>query len=107
MPLGLVQIGFLLALAGLAIPLIIHFTFRTRPRTVDVGSIRFLREILERSRNRKKVMRLLLLSLRMICVGLLAFLFARPYLTDRTSGGAARFVAVLIDDSASMRLNHQ
>jgi hypothetical protein len=104
---GLVQTGFLLALAGLAIPLLIHFTFRSRPRTVDVGSIRFLREILERSRNRKKVMRWLLLSLRMVCVGLLALLFARPYLTDRASGGAGRFLAVLIDDSASMRLNHQ
>ncbi|MEX2137874.1 MAG: BatA domain-containing protein [Pirellulales bacterium] len=104
---GLVQTAFLLALAGLAIPLLIHFTFRSRPRTVDVGSIRFLREILERSRNRKKVMRWLLLSLRMVCVGLLALLFARPYLTDRTSGSAGRFMAVLIDDSASMRLNHQ
>jgi hypothetical protein len=107
MDLGLVQTGFLLALAGLAIPLIIHFTFRSRPRTVDLGSIRFLREILERSHNRKKVMRLLLLSLRMVAVGLLAFLFARPYLTDRTSATGGRFVAVLIDDSASMRLAHQ
>jgi hypothetical protein len=107
MSLGLVQTGFLLALIGLAIPVIIHFTVRSRPRTIEVGSIRFLRESLERSRNRKKVMRLLLLSLRMVCVGLLALLFARPYLTDRTSGAADRFMAVLIDDSASMRLSHQ
>jgi hypothetical protein len=107
MDLGLVQTGFLLALAGLAIPLVIHFTFRSRPRTVDLGSIRFLREILERSKNRKKVMRLLLLSLRMVAVGLLAFLFARPYLTDRTSASGGRFMAVLIDDSGSMRLTQQ
>jgi hypothetical protein len=52
-------------------------------------------------------MRWLLLSLRMVCVGLLALLFARPYLTDRTAGSADRFLAVLIDDSASMRLNHE
>jgi hypothetical protein len=101
---GLVQTGFLLALIGLAIPVIIHFTFRTRPRTVDLGSIKFLRDILERSRNRKKVMRWLLMSLRMACIALLALLFARPFLTDRARGGADRFVAILIDDSASMRL---
>lgn len=104
MSFGLVQTGFLLALAGLAIPLIIHFTFRTRPRTVDLGTIRFLRDILERSRNRKKVMRWLLLAARMACVALLALLFARPFLIERATGGADRLVAVLIDDSASMRL---
>ena len=101
---GLVQIGFLLAVLGVAIPLIINFTFRARPRVVELGSIRFLREILERSRNRKRVMRWLLLTLRMACILLLAILFARPYFSQRAPSGEHQFRAVLIDNSASMGL---
>lgn len=100
-----VQAGFLLALAGLAIPLILHFTHRSRPQLANLGSIRFLREILERTRNRRRILRWLLLALRVAFVGLLALLFARPYLPQRTTGGADQFVAVLIDASGSMRLN--
>jgi hypothetical protein len=100
-----VQAGFLLALAGLAIPLILHFTHRSRPQLANLGSIRFLREILERTRNRRRILRWLLLALRVAFVGLLAFLFARPYLPQRMTGGADQFVAVLVDASGSMRLN--
>ena len=96
-----------LALAAVAIPLIVHFTFRARPRTVDLGSIRFLQEIIERSRNRKKVMRWLLLALRMACIVMLVLLFARPYLPERVLSGDDSFVAVLVDDSASMRVVQQ
>jgi hypothetical protein len=99
-----VQAGFLLALAGLAIPLILHFTHRSRPQLANLGSIRFLREILERTRNRRRILRWLLLALRVGFVGLLAFMFARPYLPQRTRGGADEFAAVLVDASGSMRL---
>jgi hypothetical protein len=100
-----VQAGFLLALTGLAIPLILHFTHRSRPQLANLGSIRFLREILERTRNRRRILRWLLLALRVAFVGLLALLFARPYLPQRTTGGADQFVAVLVDASGSMRRN--
>jgi hypothetical protein len=105
MGLEFVQVGFLAALAGLAIPLILHFTHRSRPQLANLGSIRFLREILERTRNRRRILRWLLLALRVAFVGLLAFMFARPYLPQRTRGGADQFVAVLVDASGSMRLN--
>ncbi|MEM9656836.1 MAG: BatA and WFA domain-containing protein, partial [Planctomycetota bacterium] len=104
---GLIQASFLFALAGLSIPLIIHFTFRAQPRNVDLGTIKFLREIVESSRNRKRVMRWLLLSLRMGCLILLALLFARPFLKERTEASHERLVAVLIDNSGSMQVRRE
>jgi hypothetical protein len=106
MDIGFVQIGFLLAFAALAIPLVLHFTHRSRPRIVDLGSIRFLREILQRTRNRRRVMRWLLLALRVGLVGLLALAFARPYLSQRITGGEKQCVMLLVDGSASMRATH-
>ena len=49
-------------------------------------------------------MRWLLLALRLACVALLAFLFARPYLLEARQGGEKTTVVVLIDQSATMEL---
>ena len=105
MNLGIVQSGMLWGLLALSIPFIVHLLFRQRPREVSIGSVRFLREIMEKHRNRRRVMRWLLMMLRMAGVALLALLFARPFFTE--SGAAERgkkFLAVLIDRSASMQL---
>ena len=42
--------------------------------------------------------------LRLACVGLLAFLFARPYLLASRSAGEKQTIVVLIDQSATMEL---
>jgi hypothetical protein len=99
-----VQIGFLAALGGLAIPIIIHLVFRQRPKRVELGTLRFLRIVLEHNARRRRVMRWLLLALRLACVALLAFLFARPYLLEARQGGEKTTVVVLIDQSATMEL---
>src|SRR5262245_40269787 len=92
-------------LAALAIPLIIHLLFRRRSRRVELGTLRFLRVVLEQNAQRRRIKRWLLLALRAACVSLLFLLFARPYLVAREhSAGKDRFVAILIDRSASMRL---
>jgi uncharacterized membrane protein len=101
---GLIQIGVLLGLSAVTIPIVIHLIFRQRPRTVELGSIRFLREILERSRGRRQIMRWLLMSLRIAAVALLSLLFARPYLTEAARADGDRMAAILIDRSASMQL---
>ena len=106
MELGLIQTGFLFGLLALAIPIMIHMIFRQQPRQVELGSIRFLKEILEKHRGRRKVMRWLLLALRMLCLALLAFLFARPFVNESRQGRDERFTAVLIDHSASMQLRN-
>ena len=105
MNLGLIQNGMLFGLLALAIPLIIHLLFRQKPRDVQIGSVRFLREVMEKHRNRRKVMRWLLMSLRMLGLALLALLFARPFMTERDTGTKGqKLVAILIDRSASMQL---
>ena len=102
---GLIQNGMLMGLLALAIPVIIHLLFRQKPRDVQIGSVRFLQQIMEKHRNRRKVMRWLLMSLRLLAIALLAFLFARPFLVERSEGsGDRKLVAILIDRSASMQL---
>ncbi|HEV3025624.1 MAG TPA: BatA domain-containing protein [Pirellulales bacterium] len=99
-----IQIGFLSALAAMAIPVLIHLVFRQKTRRVDLGTLRFLRVVLEHNARRKRVMRWLLLALRLACVALLAVLFARPYWLGYRSAGTKQTVAVLIDRSATMEL---
>ncbi|MEX1027590.1 MAG: BatA domain-containing protein, partial [Candidatus Paceibacterota bacterium] len=99
-----VQTAFLGAFAALAIPVIVHLMFRMRTRRVDLGTVRFLREVLHKNARRKKVKRFVLLALRMACIALLASLFARPYFIEQGSGSSDRLVALLIDRSASMEL---
>lgn len=101
---GFVQTAFFGAFAAMAIPVIVHLMFRMRTRRVDLGTVRFLREVLQKNARRKKVKRFILLALRMACVALLAALFARPYFIERGVGTSNKLVAVLIDRSASMEL---
>ncbi|HZL90836.1 MAG TPA: BatA domain-containing protein [Pirellulaceae bacterium] len=102
-----IQIGFLAALAALAIPIIVHLVFRQRPKRVELGTLRFLRVVLEHNARRRRVMRWLLLALRLACVALLALLFARPYLLAYSSSGQKKTAVVLIDRSASMELKQE
>src|SRR5262245_26379575 len=96
------QIGFLGALAALAIPIIIHLVFRQRSKRVDLGTLRFLRVVLQQNARRRRVMRWLLLALRLACVALLAVLFARPYWLAFRPAGEKQTVAILIDRSATL-----
>src|SRR5437773_4683402 len=98
------QIGFLTALGGLAIPIVIHLVFRQRPRRADLGTLRFLRIVLAQNARRRRVMRWLLLALRLACVALIAFLFARPYWLGAFAAGEKRTTVILIDQSATMDL---
>jgi len=99
-----IQPQFGWALLGLAIPIIVHLLFRLRSRRVELGTLRFLRIVLEENARRRILKRWLLLAMRMAAIALLAALFARPYLLARDQAGKDRLVAILIDRSASMEL---
>jgi len=99
-----VQIGMLGALGALAIPIIIHLMFRQQARLVDLGTLQFLKVVLRDNARRRRLRRWLLLALRMACLALVAFLFARPYMLATEPAAADRLVVVLLDRSASMGL---
>lgn len=100
-----VQPLFLYLMMAAAIPLVIHLLFRQRSRQVPLGTLRFLKVVLHENARRRRLKQLALLALRMLGIVLLASLFARPYLPALASGTAKdRFIAVLVDRSASMQL---
>ncbi len=98
------QTSFLAGLAALAVPVLIHLFFRLKTKRVELGTIRFLRVVLEENARRRKVMRWLLLALRMAFVALLVGLFARPFLTAAATSGDQELLVILIDQSATMQL---
>lgn len=98
------QTSFLFGMAALAVPILIHLFFRLRTKRVELGTIRFLRVVLEENARRRKVMRWFLLALRVGCVALLVMLFARPYFTAAAASGDKELLVILLDQSATMQL---
>jgi hypothetical protein len=99
-----IQIGMLGALGALAIPIIIHLMFRHRARSIDLGTLQFLKIVLRDNARRRRLKRWILLALRLVSVALIAFLFARPYMLATEPAAGDRLVVVLLDRSASMDL---
>lgn len=97
---------FLLGLAGVAIPVIVHLTRRQRRNVVAFPSLMFLEKIPFREQRRRRIQNWFLLALRALALAVLAFAFARPFLEDRESGaagaGGPRELVVLLDRSWSM-----
>jgi Aerotolerance regulator N-terminal/von Willebrand factor type A domain len=99
---NLIHMGFLAAGAAVVVPLVIHLLFRQKPRAVVIGTLQFLRSVVQEHRRRRRVRQWLLLALRMLAVLLLALLFARPYLDQKAQRGLQQEVVLLVDRSASM-----
>ncbi len=97
-----IQAGFLMACAAVAIPVIVHLLNRWQVRRIELGTMRFLGEIIRDGAQKRKIRRWLLLATRMALITLLALLFARPFLPQRTRRDGDRLRVVLIDRSASM-----
>src|SRR5262245_2705566 len=101
--LSLIHAGFLAAGLAVALPIVMHLLFRQKTRTVPIGSVRFLHEVVREHRRRRRVRQWLLLALRMLALLLLALLFARPYRDQSFFRGLEQEIVVLIDRSASMQ----
>ena len=97
---------FLVALAGLAIPVLLHLTQREKKQIVRFPSLMFVRRIPYQSVRRRKIHNWLLLCLRLTALALIILAFARPLIrqTDAAApaGAGAREVVVLLDTSYSM-----
>ncbi|MSR57490.1 MAG: hypothetical protein EXS05_07440 [Planctomycetaceae bacterium] len=100
---NLIHAGFLAAGLAVALPIVIHLLYRQKTRTLPIGSVRFLHQVVREHRRRRRVRQWLLLALRMLALLLLAALFARPYWDESYNRGLQQEVVVLIDRSASMQ----
>ena len=106
MGLGFLAPLFILGLAALVIPVLVHLIQRDRKEVVRFPSLMFLERVPYRSTRRQTIRHWTLFLIRSLAVALLAFAFARPLLQgDRVVGAAdrgPREVVVLLDGSYSM-----
>ena len=96
---------FFAALAGLAIPVLLHLTQREKKQIVRFPSLMFVRRIPYQSVRRRKIQNWLLLMVRMAALALIILAFARPLLDSggvSVSGATAREMVILLDTSYSM-----
>ncbi len=97
---------FFLALAGLAIPVLLHLTQREKKQIVHFPSLMFVRRIPYQSVRRRKIQHWLLLMVRLAALALIIAAFARPLISRSNvavaTGQGAREVVVLLDTSYSM-----
>jgi len=97
---------FLVGLAGLSIPVLLHLIQKERRNVVHFPSLMFIRRIPYQSVQRRRIRHWLLLAMRLAALALLVFAFGRPFFrrTDAASaaGTGAREVVVLLDRSYSM-----
>jgi len=96
--------SFLLALATLAIPIIIHlFNFR-RYKKVLFTNIKFLKDIQEETSSRSKLKHLLVLLARLLTIVALVLAFAQPFIPNKNTlnNNNQPIASIYIDNSFSM-----
>ncbi len=94
----------LLALAGVAVPIVLHLLTRRTPRVVEFSNVALLHRLERSAARRLRLRQLLLLLLRCLAALLLALAFARPvYAPGAQALGARTAVAqfLLVDTSLS------
>lgn len=96
-------------LLALAVPIIVHFFNLQRPRQVLFSNVAFVKEVKRTVVRRVNFQRWLLLLLRLLALAAIVFVFANPVKVD--SGNqlvqGSRSVAVIIDNSESMRASNE
>ena len=97
---------FFVALAGLAIPVLIHLIQREKKQIQHFPSLMFVRKIPYKSVQRRRIHNWLLLLMRMGALALIIAAFARPFFRSDDPAAAAaqgaREVVILLDQSYSI-----
>ncbi len=94
---------FLIGLAAIAIPIIIHlFNFR-KYKKVYFTNVQFLKELKQESDSKSKLKELLILAMRILAISCLVFAFAQPFIPGKTkTQQGEKAVSIYIDNSFSM-----
>jgi hypothetical protein len=96
--------SFLFALSAIAIPIIIHlFNFR-RYKKIIFSDIRFLKQVQEETKSKRKIKELLILLSRILAITCLVLAFAQPFLPLKETKqlAAQKAISIYIDNSFSM-----
>jgi hypothetical protein len=94
---------FLIALAAIAIPIIIHLFYFRRFKKVYFTNVRFLREVKEETSARSRLRNLLVLLMRILAIIFLVLAFAQPFIPkDVEVKQGEKSVSIFIDNSFSM-----
>ena len=95
---------------AMTIPVVIHMIHLARAPEVPFPTLRFLKSAAEKTARRRRIENILLMILRMLLFGLLAFALSRPFLQQNFAlfGDEKASAAVLIlDNSYSMNVRHE
>lgn len=97
---------FFAGLAALAVPILVHLTYRQKATVVPFPSLMFVQKVPFKSMRRQQIRHWALFLLRCAALVLLVLAFSRPFI-DQPSlasplGSASREVVILVDNSASM-----
>lgn len=99
---------FLIGLAGLAIPVLIHLTRQEKGKPLRFPSLMFLKRIPFEETSRRRIRHWVLLVMRLAALGLLVAAFARPFVRGgalaSVGGPGPEEVVILLDRSYSMEL---
>ena len=80
---------FLVGLAALAVPVLIHLTQRERKSIVEFPSLMFVRRIPYQSVRRRRIRHWALLAMRAAAIALIVAAFARPFFRQSAIAAAA------------------
>jgi len=98
---------FLFGLFAVAIPVVIHLINLRRPQKISFSTLTFFNELRKSTIRRIRIKQYVLMALRALAVLFLALALARPFLpptlTGSVSSSEPKAVAILIDNSASMK----
>ena len=93
--------AFLIGGLAVAVPIVLHLLRRAHVPRVSFSDIRFLQSARVAQSRRRRLQELFLLALRIATLLLLAFAFARPFLSDAVATDCPATV-VLVDTSFSL-----
>ncbi|MFQ5571217.1 MAG: VWA domain-containing protein [Rhodothermales bacterium] len=99
---------FLFAMGAAVLPVLFHFVRKMRAKKVPFGSLMFLKATPRELIKKRRLKDLLLMALRAAIFGLLALVFARPFIPEEhlpfISQREDQSVVMLIDNSYSMQV---
>ena len=96
---------FLWALAVLVIPIVIHLFNFKRYKTLYFSSLKFIRQVDQKTKSTQRLKHLLVLLSRLLAFTFLVLAFAQPYFPNEGSSNEAKesVLAFYIDNSFSMQ----